>query len=395
MSKCLIALVVTLALLLSLGVVPVMAQGETEVGTTAVVTGGTTTPPIIKCKWEQDQSGVLEAGDPVHARAGSQFLPPLAYQNTTPVEFWVVVTDPDGVETVKQVEVQVWHPQGAPDPYGIGQPNYFKYQVILEKVDKFGVGIPAYEAARDAGLVTYQSGYTDTEVMDELTKCTAEVYRGEAVLDYHQPAGWIDPYDETAPGGYKVVADACDNGNAWASSAETDLENYFEYLPGSGMEIDFGSVDYGTVEVCFNKWIAGDTVFEEPAGVGVAGPAAGQVRATVRNIGNVEIELMVAQDDMGFGFSGVGPPLPEDWNVVYDIRLGNDPANEVVYYPYKKAADPDPAVIPMVKLPNKLNLCQTEEIDLSIHVIKAKPDVTTYGGKMILGYEAIQTMVSM
>jgi hypothetical protein len=370
MTRILIALTIVMALVLSLGVVSVMANGpngEKRVETEVTVQGGTTTPPIIKCKWEQDTTVDLEEGDPLHETAGAQFLPSLQYQVPTPVEYWVIVTDPEGVGTVSQVTVDVYHPSTAPPPYT----GTFKYQVILTKVDKPTVGIPAYEAARDAGLVTYQTGYTDAEVTSELDKCTADVYMGEAELTYHQPAGLYDVY-----------ADACDTGNAWASTVGTDLYNQFEYLAGSGMEIDFEGVNYGAVEVCTNKWIAGDTVFDEPADSGVA-PDEGP--ATVRNLGNVEIQLMVAQDDMGLGYSGVPPPTPATWNVEYDIRLGSNVANEVVYWPYKLSGDPDPDPIPMVLLPNKLTLCQTEELDFSIHVKKAM--AIPYIGEMILAYQ--------
>jgi hypothetical protein len=336
MKRCLIALAVTLALVLSLGVVPVMAVEEVDVPTRVFVEGGTTTPPLVKCKWEQDDTASLEDGDTTHQTAGSQFLPPLVYEGVKLVQYWAVVTDPQGVGTVKQVSVDVYHPDTLP------LCGAKKYQIILEKVDKFEMGMPGYVAARDAGLVTYHPAFTDAEVMDELEKCTAEVYMGEEYLSYHQPAG-----------AYMVWANACDNGNAWASENGTDLVNYFDYVAGAGMEIDFTEIDYGGVETCVNKWIAGDTVFDATPGV-----APTDNRATVRNIGNVDIQLTVHQDDMGFGFNGTEDS--PDWNVVYDARLGNDTSNEVTYVPSETAT-----------LPNKLPLCNTEELDLSIHVKKS------------------------
>jgi hypothetical protein len=361
MKKC---LAVFIALILSIGLaVPVTAQTVT---TGVDVTGGTTTPPIIKCKWEQDLTPSLEDGDPNHETSGAQFLPPLAFGATKVVQYWVVVTDPEGVSTVSQVSVDVYHPLGPPEN------GSKKYQVILTKVDKFTIGKPAYEAARDAGLVTYQSGYDDFEVTNELDKCTAEVYMGEEVLDYHQPAG-----------GYHVVADACDNTNAWASQAvpPTSLENCFEYIAVPGMEIDFDAVNYGTVSVSSEKWIAGDTIFDSPVG---AAPEPNP--ATVRNIGNTDIKITVDQNDMGFGFSGTTPTVYQgsapptaaqsNWNVVFDARLGSDPANAMYY---------DPNV--EITLPNKLPLCNTEELDFSIHVKKSTAGNHT--GTMTIGCTAV------
>ncbi len=329
-----LALAVTLSLLLV--AVPVMAADGQAVTTQVDVQGGTTTPPIIKCKWEQDTTPDLEDGDPTHSTPGAQFLPPLEYDGTKAVQYWAVVTDPEGVETVSQVTVDVYHPAGPPEN------GSKKYQLILTRVPKFEDGIPAYIAARDAGLVTYNSGYTHTEVMTELEKCTAEVYLVQENLSYHQPGG-----------DYRVVADACDVSGGWASESEADLENFFRYVPICGIEIDFTAVNYGPTTVCYNKWIAGDTVFDDPPGI-----APDETLATVRNIGNTDAYITLCQDDMGFSYSG--PPENKAWNVEYDARLGSNPAYEKVYVPYET-----------VQLPNRLPLCNTDELDFSIHVKKS------------------------
>jgi hypothetical protein len=336
--KAFVAFALAMALAVALSAVPALAQVDTEVN----VTGGTTTPPIIKCKWEQDTTLELEDGDPTHETAGGQFLPPGTYNGTKLVEYWAVVTDPEGVGTVTTVSVDVYHPVGPPEC------ESSKYQVILVKVDKETVGIPAFEAAWDAGLVTWNPAvFADADeayadIMNELTKCTAEVYMADEDLSYHQPAG-----------DYSVHADAADSGNAWASEAGTDLWNDFTYVAVPGFEVDFTVVNYGNATVCVEKMIAGDTVFDEPAA-----PAPDPNPATVRNIGNTDIALTIKQDDMGFGFSGT--PEDPDWNVEFDCRMGNDNANKVMYHPDEE-----------VQLPNTLPLCNTEELDFSIHIVKS------------------------
>ncbi len=342
-----LALAVVLAVMLASA--PTLAQ---LVNTSVNVQGGTTTPPIIKCKWEQcnfTATGELEDGDPLHETPGSQFLPPLEYDGTKAVQYWAVVTDPEGVGTVTQVAVEVYHPLGPPEN------GSRKYQLILTRVPKFELGIPAFEAADTAGLVTYNVGYDYSDVWEELDKCTAEVYMVQEDLSYHQPAG-----------DYRVVADACDNSGGWASENETDLENFFTYVAVCGIEIDFTAVDYGTTAVCFNKWIAGDAVFDDPPVV-----ANGVDKfATVRNIGNTNAFITLEQDDMGFSYSG--PPEEPVWNVEYDARLGSNPANEVQYLPFQE-----------VQLPNKLLLCDTDELDFSIHIIKSV--LGEHFGEMIVG----------
>ena len=349
------AIVLVLALAVALSTVPAMAD---DVDTGVNVTGGTTTPPIIKCKWEQDTTACLEDGDPTHATPGGQFLPPGTFNGTKMVKYGVVVTDPEGVGTVSQVSVDVYHPEGPPEN------GSFKYQLLLDHVDKQTVGIPAFEAAWAAGLVTWNpavfasAGEAYDDIAGELDKCTAEVYMTEEVLSYHQPCG-----------NYTVKADACDTGNAWASEEGTDLENFFTYVCVPGFEIDFTALNYGNATVCVEKLIAGDTVFDEPTA-----PAPDPNPATVRNIGNTDIKLNVLQDDMGFGFSGL--PETPDWNVEYDTRMGSNNINKVYY-------DPDETAT----LPNKLPLCNTEELDFSIHIEKA-----SYGphiGVMTIGCVAV------
>jgi hypothetical protein len=344
-------------------VLPGYPAYSVDIPTEVNVTGGTTTPPIIKCKWEQDTTVVLEDGDPLHETPGSQFLPAGYFNGNKTVEYWAVVTDPEGVSTVDQVSVDVFYPLGPP------MNGVLKYQVILHKVDRDLVGITALNAAEEAGLITYNTSpiaYDYDEVFGELDKGTAEVYMGSEDLHYHQPCG-----------DYRVVADAADEGNAWAHENNTDLENWFTYLCVPKFEIDFSSLYYGDVTVCNEKWIAGDTVFDAPVA-----PAPSPNPATIRNIGNTDLAINVKQTDMGFGFSGAVPteyqgpiPPPEgfsNWNVVFDARIGSVTANGMYY---------DPEV--EVTLPNKLPLCNTDEFDYSIHIVKSTGGAHT--GTMTIG----------
>jgi hypothetical protein len=413
--KKLIAITITLALTLGLALVAIPAAAE-EVTTEVTVTGGVTLPPIIKAKWEQDDSvyvaphplagqASLEDGDPDHLTPGSQFLPPGVFGETKEIQYWVVVTDPEGVSTVDTVSIEVYHPEGQPEC------GSKKYQVICQKVDKFTIGLPAYQAARAAGLVTWNNDpvtmlpygpctfvdpvtmqvvYCDRlydadgdgvgdncdgigdlvctdDIWFELDKCTAEVYMGTKLIDYHQPAGI-----------YRVDALASDVGNAWSyEQPGHSLTNYFEYIGVPGFEIDFDDFNYGTATKCEEKWIAGDTIFDDPVDT-----APNPNPATVRNIGNLDIKLTIMQNDMGFDHSG--PPVTEysgsdppaagesTWNVVFDARLGSIEANGVYYDPFVE-----------VTLPNPLRLCNTEELDFSIHVVKGNAGTRT--GTMTIG----------
>jgi hypothetical protein len=283
------------------------------------------------------------------------------------VEYWCVVTDPDGLNTVSSVFVDVYHPTTGPTsgPFAAGS---FKYQILLTKESDQTAALAEYEAARDAGLVSYQTGYDDAEVLFEMDKGTAAIYSGSEYVDYHQPYG-----------DYRVVCDAYDTTNAWASlgSPATSLENFFTYMETTGIELDFDTLNFGTVSVCSEKWIAGDTIWDT-----IVPAQPNPNPATVRNVGNTWTKVTVEFDDMGFGFSGAaGTALSgssasaldtSTWNVTFDARRGSDPANAMWM---------DPNV--EVTLPNELHLCNTDELDFSIHVKKSPAGDKT--GTMVIG----------
>jgi hypothetical protein len=359
----LISIVVALAVALSLAV-PAMAQ---EVTTTVTVNGGTTAAPIIKAKWEQDLTTSLEDGDPSHATPGTQLLPPLSKGGKKLLQYWAVVTDPDGMANVDTVMVDVFHPAGPP------LDGSFKYQLILSKVDTT-LGTAAYSAAENAGLVTYQQNtvppINDADILFELDKGTAWVYMVQGELDYEQPAG-----------DYTAIFDAFDKSNVWASQATppTNLSNEFTYIGVAGIELDFNSFSYGSVSVNSEKWIAGNTVWNSPVAA-----APGPNPATVRSIGNVLVQITVQNTDMGFGFNGptgtataysgsVAPTSAQtNWNVGFAARMGSNQANAMYF---------DPGVT--VTLPNVLQLSSQDELDFAIKVTKATAGVRS--GTMFIG----------
>jgi hypothetical protein len=315
--KKLIAVILAVVLVVAIAV-PAFAE-TTEV----TVTAGGGSPPIVKCKWETPDDG--DTGP------GTQVLPSGTYQVYKEVHFWAVVTDPEGVETVSNVFVDVYHPAGPPEN------GSFKYQLELLEVDQ-AAGITAFENAWTGDLITFNTGHDYDSVLHQLQQGLARVYEGTQVLSYHQPAGdyqvKVKAYD--LPGNPSVV-----------------LTNYFTYVAVTAMELDFTTVNYGTVQMSINKWIGGDQTF------GTAN------LPTVRNVGNTNLQITIVQDDMGLGDTSGEP------NVIYDARLG---ANGVhaIYAPEQE-----------VTLEDVLPLCNTQKLDFSIHVKKADP--APYSGSITLG----------
>ena len=165
-------------------------------------------------------------------------------------------------------------------------------------------------------------------------------------MDYHQPEG-----------DYKVEVIAFDSNN----NMSDPLMNYFTYVALTKVAFDFENVSYGPVEVCSNKWVGGDTTFQMFDGF-----------PTVRNLGNTNAQIVVAQDDMGLGDTSGVP------NVEYDARLGAVGGNAHVTYDPTDLGDPV-----MTTIPGILQLCNTEKLDFSIHVKKAPAG--SYDGNMIIG----------
>ena len=317
--KQLVAVILAVVLVLAM-VIPALAQ------TTVVeVTAGGGGPPLVKCNWETPDDG-----DPAHAWLGTSMFPSCQYGVDKDVQFWAVVTDPEGVDTVANVYADVYHPEGPPEC------GSKKYQLELYRMDK-EAGIAAFEEADAHGLITYGWEQDYTLISHQLEQGLSAVYMGTQVLSYHQPAGLyrddVKAYD--IPGNPSMI-----------------FSTYFYYIPVAAIEVDFTHVNYGSVQVCSNKWIGGDLEFGTPA-------------PTVRNIGNTTVNALLVKIRKGLGLtSGV-------WNVEFDARLGADGVH-AQYFPEIE-----------VTLVDVLPLCNTQKLDFSIHVIKGDPG--TYTGTITIG----------
>jgi hypothetical protein len=394
-----VVMAVALALVLSF-TIPAMAT-QTGTGTDVTVNEGVSDPPIIKAKWEQDMTPDLEDGDPTHTMypgapegcpdcgcptdCHAQFLPSLQADVDKMVQYWAIVADPDGYEDIANVYVDVYHPDEGCAPVD----GSHKYQLRLIEVDKGliydggevvdytpGMGVDKFLKAWEANLVKVGfneatgADFTLDEIMYELDKCDAHIYMAQGPLHYHQPCG-----------DYRVVVKAVDKTSSWS----TPLENCMTYVCMQAFRIDITSLTWGNVNLCTTKWIWGDNTFDE------AGGASPPTKATVHNIGNMPCQIKIAQTDMGMGMTGLPPATqlkdPDEsvvengtnWNVYFDARIGQDPADAMYFDPY----DPDTMDPFFVTLPTVLMPCQPQELDLSIHVIKADPGVS-YTGLMTL-----------
>ena len=330
-------------------------DGESLAGSTSVDVTSDGTPPVVKCKWEQqplDLEPLMEDGDPLHLTPGFQILPPLHTSTTKVICYFAVVTDEEDMGNVSQVFADVYHPIYSPEPYGpnvtggIQNLPYFKYEIPFCYFDTGDYAEAIVQQAYDAGLITFNSDYDIDDVLYELDKGTASLWFGYAEIDYEQPAGRYDVY---------VYGIDTDDGFS------EPLWNQFEYMPVCGIEVDFTAIDFGSANLGVEKMIPGDTKWDIlPPGIN---------HATVRNVGNVWAHVKVMFDDMG-----LGQDVYDNWNVQYDARMGSNNA----YYvgnimPYE-----------WVTLPNALGLSMKDELDFSIKVIKGTGE---YNGVITLDCE--------
>ena len=135
------------------------------------------------------------------------------------------------------------------------------------------------------------------------------------------------------------------------------LTNKFTYLPVSTFEIDFENIDYGKTKENLDNVILGDQIWDMPD----------FTRATVRNSGNMPINLTILQNDMGLGH------VAHEENIVYKTRLGGDNNPWVEYKPFE-----------LIKLDQILDLAQVTPIDFgsTVKQFLISSDGKKYEGKM-------------
>lgn len=372
-------LAIALALVLTLSLtVPALAI-TTDVGTGVTVSSGGGTIPIVKCKWEQEPVATvpcMESGDPSHATPGTQILPPMVKCDTKPIEYYAVITDEEDMGNVYEAFAIVYHPNGSPAPYNNSTSywgNYFKYKIVFQNIGHDSAAKAKVVAANNAGLITFGAGFDLSEITNgvdgEMDKGTADLWMGVEIIDYEQPAGLYDVYVYAVDRNNNMSTGA-------ANPIRNGLHNQFLYVPVSGVEVDFTSINYGSVNLNVEKTIAGDITWDIPAGV-----APTENRATVRNIGNTWANVVINQSDMGFGTAGAaaGTALQgtspaalagSNWNVTFNARMGS--YSTTMYY--------DPFVT--VTLPSVLGLSCQDELDFSI---KVKNGFATRQGTMTIG----------
>jgi hypothetical protein len=375
----------------------------TSLGTTLGAGSGTGSEfrPIVKAKWEMNgpswdykptrnadgswnDDGTLLPGrgtDDDMDTPGAQFDAPGEWGALMHYTVCAIATDPNHVSDIDNVYADINYPIDRPMHVSINDPLDPAYDG--DEIDNPEGGCGAkieqntlYRLSKDQGialfcdniqvnnnlLVTFADPYDYDEICNpvygELPEEEAYVFCDDKTLTWEDPAGM---YDVAAIG-----HDSDGPGEA--------LNNQFEYLEFAGFEVDFTSIDYQNVIQGVRNQVSGDRDFYTTPNM-----------PTVRNIGNVRLTIMVAQDDMEFDLRDL-----TNWNISYDARVGNKAPDWNGYYdPFKKhlvAGDPTDAQYE--RLMEVLDLSETEKMDFVVLVEKWEHGTDyQYGGTMWLDAE--------
>lgn len=213
---------------------------------------------------------------------------------------------------------------------------------------------------RDPGIVQ-RYGFSESDICYQLSQEQSKVFCGIMPLSYEAPAG-----DYTV----KLFA------NAQGLSQVTQT-NKFAYYQLPSFKIDFpGGINFGKVDTNtennLSGTVEGDTIF-----------SLNDTRPTIKGTGNVQLNIKVEQNNMGFGERTLVDGTVRS-NVQYKARLGSLPNWTSIGY-YKPTNTSQVTYSPFINLAT-LDLSQDQKMDFGILVEKFPPEHTStaYSGSMTL-----------
>jgi hypothetical protein len=175
---------------------------------------------------------------------------------------YAIVSDPNGISDIATVYEQLRNPDGTP----------ITSEAKMTDITGTGEVITVLDDALACGMIT-QDEYDDYVWGLDPLKAQFMMFKIDNELNNHH-----------TPGNYIVYFKVADNQGGFSEDTCT-----FVYEGLNAMEIDFDNVNYGLIEVGIEKWVAGDTVFD---------PTGTSDRPTVKNQGNVNIQIRVLGGDM-------------------------------------------------------------------------------------------------
>jgi len=384
-------IIISLVFAMSLGlVVSAMADQTAVTQLTPQTSGGSSDPIRIKAKWEMlnlvtgAPAGVGEAGKDDSTDPGAQFAASGQWNANMNYTVCAIVHGPEkNIDNIDRVIAEIYYPNTPMHTSGhsscdtlsgavkndngaeIDNPSggcsakiEQNFLTKLSQADGKDLVCNAIKNGSNSGLIQWASEENYEKVCNDtdgqLTKGYAAVYCADKSLTWEHPAG-----------SYKVDVFAFDKSNNQSGV----FTNYFSYIQTMGFQVDFNQVNYGNVKISEDKRVYGDKCYW---------PGDNNV-PTVRNTGNVRLNMKVAQDDMGLGYQ----TGTSNWNVEYDARVGDLETDWTIYSPFGvKGTTPGSYTTLTGEV---LDLSEIEEMDFSIHVKEKWPgNLNAYSGKMWL-----------
>jgi hypothetical protein len=250
----------------------------------------------------------------------------------------MVVSDPEGRDDIFQVFAQVFHPRDVPPWCGSEKFKATEFNHIPLDCDEI---IDAMDAALYSGHLT-KAEYDDI-IHIVFEKPGAYVYKIRLPMEYCEPCGI-----------YKV--------RMWASDSDCESSEVcyalFEWKCAVVVEYDFLSLNFGLIEADVEKVIIGDEDLSTSS------------MPTLKNEGNTKVHIQIKSQEMTHEFY-------EQYKITeFDVYwMGN-------YFVYNSDGQSGDWTA-WQELEPDLCLCQTKQIDFSIHPKHNLPP-GTYRGKLTM-----------
>ncbi len=292
--------------------------------------------------------------------AGAQFLPSGQYQVNKSIA--VCAISADGASPVANVFARLFYPTDvavssatstATTSPALGCGAAFEKELRLEplshtdglelvcnQLKNNNNNLPGFNTAVDYDALCGDTGLLNTY--------QAQVFCQAQDLTQNDPSGL-----------YQTKVYAADTTGAFSLF----FDNTFKYLELTAFAVDFDAINYGPVQLNIAKIVYGNLDWETPLG---ANPA------TLTNVGNTRLRLVVKQNDFGLGGSA------NNWNVNYQARLGLA-APFITYQPETA-----------ITLNEIVDLGTTHALDFGIQVFKFPSETSAaYAGQMTLLAEKV------
>lgn len=256
-----LATIAALALVVFALYVPMVSAQN--IPTTAIV-GSAGSPPVIETIFVLDDSGDL-----AHVTNGTQILPNIgqgAQDVNTYFMKYAIVSDLNGASDISKVEEYLTKADGVDTAL-----------VTTTEVTVYADAVAILDSALLQKVIT-QAEYNSSIFKLNPAKYMARMFKVQNSLNNHDKPGVITVH-------FKAID---------KSGGTTFAAEGFDLLRIKAFETDFGTINYGSILVGIQQYIAGDDVWA------VLGPD-GTNRNTIKNQGNVPEQLVAQATAMSNG----------------------------------------------------------------------------------------------